>query len=352
MRCLVTGATGFLGSHVARRLVARGDDVRVLVRATSDRSRLRRLDLEYVEGDVTDAASVVRAVEGVDLVFHCAAVVEFGPRDPSFLRAINVAGTRNVLDAAVAADATVVYVSSLAALGATPADEGLKDESWWSTEPMAAVYEETKREAHLYARSLIADGAKIRIALPGGIYGYGDQSTMYDLIRSFSLYPMLVGYMPEVRQSTVNVDDCADALLLIANEGTDGEEYIVVSEAVTIKEWLVLITAGAHRRAPLVYLPTRTVRSLGAPSGKVMGWLGKSPTMIPETIAVATHHSAFSGAKLRALGWDPRPLDVGMKQMAAQIRTEARERRRAKRSAISAKRPGAAAVPAQPAPIS
>ncbi len=336
MRCLVTGATGFLGSHVARRLAARGDDVRVLVRASSDRSRLRRLDLEYVEGDVTDAGSVTRAMDGIELVFHCAAVVEFGPADPSFMRSINVGGTRNVLDAAVAADARVVYVSSLAALGATPADGGLQDESWWSDEPMAAVYEETKREAHEHARALIAEGAKIRIALPGGIYGYGDQSTMYDLIRSFSLYPMLVGYMPEVRQSTVNVDDCADALLLIADDGADGEEYIVVSEAVTIKEWLVLIAEGAHRRPPVAYLSTETVRRLGPPSGKVMGWMGRSPTMIPETIAVATHHAAFSGAKLRALGWDPRPLDVGMRQMAAQIQTASRERRRAKRSSSSA----------------
>lgn len=334
MRVLVTGATGFLGSHVARRLVERGDDVRVLVRATSDRSRLRRLELDYAEGDVTDAASVERAMEGIDLVFHCAAVVEFGPTDPSFMYAINVGGTRHVLDAANARGARVVYVSSLAALGATPAhDPEPKDETWWSTEPAAAVYEATKREAHEYARELIAGGAKIRIALPGGIYGYGDQSTMYDLIRSFSLYPMLVGYMPEVRQSTVNVDDCADALMLIADQGVDGDEYIVVSEAVTIREWLVLITAGAHRRAPVVYLPTKTVRALGPPSGKVMARLGRSPTMVSETIAVATHHSAYTGAKLRAMGWDPRPLDVGMNQMASQIQAAARHKRRNRRAA-------------------
>jgi len=330
--CLVTGATGFLGSHVARRLVAQGDDVRVLVRATSDRGRLHRLTLDYAEGDVTDAASVERAMEGIELVFHCAAVVEFGPRDPSVLHAINVGGTRHVLDAAVAHDASVVYVSSLAALGATPAGEEPKDESWWSEEPVVAVYEETKRDAHRYARALIQNGAKIRIALPGGIYGSGDQSTMYDLIRSFSRYPMLVGYMPEVRQSTVNVDDCADALLLIADRGVDGDEYIVVSEAVTIRDWLVLIARGAHHRPPVVYLPTRTVRALGPPSGKVMARLGRSPTMVSETIAVATRDSAYSGAKLRAMGWDPRPLDVGMNQMAAQIQTAARERRRGRRA--------------------
>jgi len=339
MRVLVTGATGFLGSHVVRRLVARGDDVRVLVRASSDRSRLRRLELDYAEGDVTDAGSVERAMDGVDLVFHCAAVVEFGPTDPSFMQAINVGGTRHVLDAAVARDARVIYVSSLAALGATPPlDPDPKDESWWSTDPPAAVYEATKREAHEYARSLIAQGAKIRIALPGGIYGAGDQSTMYDLIRSFSLFPMFVGYMPEVRQSTVNVEDCADALLLIADEGADGEEYVVVSETVSIREWLVLITAGAHRRPPVVYLSTKTVRALGPPSDKVMARLGRSPTMVSETIAVATHHCAYTGAKLRAMGWDPRPLDVGMNQMAAQIQTAAREKRRAKRDAFTAKR--------------
>lgn len=333
MRVLVTGATGFLGSHLARQLVRRGDEVRVLVRATSDRSRLDGLVLDYVEGDVTDERSVARAVEGTDLVVHCAAVVEFGPRDPARMATINVGGTRHVLGAAARGDILAVYVSSLAALGATPADGPAQDESWWATGPLAATYENQKREAHEHARKLIAGGARIRIAMPAGIYGAGDQSQMYDLIRYFSRYPMLVGYLPEVRQSTVNVEDCANALLRIADEGIDGGEYIVAAGAHTVREWLSFIARGAGHRPPMVYLPTRAVRALAGPSGKVAGWIGRSPTMIPEIVAVATHDSAYRGDKLRReLGWTPRDLQTGMAEMAQQIQAEAAAARAARRA--------------------
>lgn len=339
MTSLVTGATGFLGSHLARRLVDRGDEVRVLVRSTSDRSRLDGLGLQFVEGDVTDRSSVMAAADGVDLVFHCAAVVEFGPRDPSFMHRINVEGAGHVLDASAANGACCVYVSSLAALGTTPQDAPPQDETFWDPAEPTVEYERTKRLAHEGARDRIASGESVRIAIPGGIYGMGDQSTMFDLIRAYSRWPLPLGYMPEIRQSTVNVQDCADALLRIASDGADGDEYIVVAEAVTIKEWLALIATGAGHRAPLVHLPTGAVRFLGGPGGTVAGWLGASPTMVPETVAVATHDSAYSGAKLReTLGWSPRSLADGMTEMAQAIQADEAERRRAQRSARAASR--------------
>ncbi len=332
-RVLVTGATGFLGSHVARRFAERGDDVRVLVRTTSDRSRLDGLEVEEVIGDVTDQASVERAVADMDLVVHCAAMVEFGPRDPTFMASVNVGGTRHVLDAAAARSTPTVYVSSLAALGATPPDEPPQDESWWNPGPPAAAYEEHKRLAHLHARELVAQGAPLRIVMPGGIYGIGDQSTMFDLIRSYALWPLPLGYFPEVRQSTVAVDDCADAIVRVADHGTDGGEYIAVAEAVTIKQWLTLIAEGAGHRPPIVHLPTGAVRALGGPGATVAGWLGQSPTMVTETIAVATHDSAYSGEKLRReLDWDPRSLAVGMAEMATAIKAGAAAAKAAARS--------------------
>jgi dihydroflavonol-4-reductase len=343
MRALITGATGFLGSHLARQLTERGDEVVALVRATSDRSRLEGLAIDYAEGDVTDADSVVRALDGVDQVFHCAGVVEFGPRDRSFLDRVNIDGTRHVLDAAAAAGIPAVHVSSLAALGATVLGDEPKDETWWSTDPPAAVYEETKRAGHEHARKLAADGASVRIVMPGGIYGVGDQSTLYDLIRSYSLWSIPVGYFPEIRQSTVHVDDCADALIRVADRGVDGGEYVVVAETVEIREWLTLIAQGAGHRPPRWYVPTRTVRKLGGPLGTVSSWFGRSPTEVPETIAVATHDCAYTGDKLRTeLGWQPRSLAEGMAAMATGIQAEhARERaakKAAKRAARAARR--------------
>ena len=119
VRAVVTGATGFLGSRLARQLVDRGDDVCVLVRTTSDLRRLDGLDLETSPGDVTDRASVIRAMAGADVVFHCAALVELGPPDRTRLEEVNVGGTRDVLEAAAEQGALAVHVSSVSALGPT-----------------------------------------------------------------------------------------------------------------------------------------------------------------------------------------------------------------------------------------
>jgi dihydroflavonol-4-reductase len=321
MRALVTGATGFLGSHLARQLVDRGDEVRALVRSTSDRSRLDGLTIDYAEGDVTDRPSVESALDGVDWVFHCAAMVELGPRDPSGLELVNVTGTRNVLGGAAERGLEAVHVSSLSASGATVPGEAPKDEAWWAPEPRDVIYEDTKRRAHEYARSLIADGASIRIAMPGGIYGYGDSSTMADLIAAYARWPIPIGYLPEVRQSMVNVDDCADAILRMADRAKGGDEFVVVSDTATIAEWLDVIVGAAGHRKPMVYLSTSLLRSLAGPGGKVAEWFGQSPTMVPETVAVATHDSSYTGDKLRReLGWSPRALDVGMQEMVDAIK--------------------------------
>ncbi len=326
MRALVTGATGFLGSHVARALVARGDDVRVLARPTSDRSRLGDLDVEIAEGDVTDAASVVDAVADTDLVVHCAAVVDLGSPDRARTEAVNVGGTEHVLGAAADAGVLAVHVSSVSAHGPTgpsPVDEG-----WWVPHPPTIGYEATKRRAHEVALALAADGAAVRIGTPGGIYGFGDESSMARLIRTFVRYPTPVGYLPDRYQSLVDVRDCADALALIAERGRDGEEYLLVADAVPFRRWFELIAAGAGRRPPVAYVPTGVVRASARPSAAVTRWLGGNPGTVTDTIGIATRHSAFSGGKARReLGWDPRPLAVGMAQMAAAIRDDDARRR-------------------------
>jgi nucleoside-diphosphate-sugar epimerase len=334
VRALVTGATGFLGSHLARQLVARGDDVRVLVRSTSDRTRLAGLALEPVEGDVTDAASVDAALVGVDWVFHCAALVELGPRDPSRLERVNVEGTRHVLEAARARDVHALHVSSLSAPGPTPPGEPPKDEWWWDHEPRAVLYEDTKRRAHELARAMAVDGASVRIAMPGGIYGFGDSSTMADLIAAYTRWPIPFGYLPEVRQSMVNVDDCADALLRIADSAHDGDEFVVAADTTSIGEWLDMIVAAAGHRPPRFTLRTARLRSIAGPLARLAAWFGQSPTMVPETIAVATHDSSYTGDKLRReLGWNPRSLDVGMQEMVDAIRDADAAKRAAKRAA-------------------
>lgn len=335
MLVLVTGATGFLGSHVVRQLLDRGDEVRVLVRTTSDRTRLDGLTagrpVADAIGDVTDEASVVAAVEGVDAVIHCAAMVEFGPTDPSRIERVNIGGARHVLGAAAEAGVRAVHVSSLAAYGPTESGKPAKDETWWAPDPLEVAYERTKRAAHTYARELAEGGASIRIVAPGGIYGHGDSSTMSQLIEVFSRWFIPIGYLPEVRQTTVNVDDCADAILRVldADADHDGEEYVLGSEFTTISEWVGMIARAGGHRPPLVDLPTRWVRALGRPGGKVAGWFGQSPDMVRETVAVATHDSAYTGHKMRTtLGWAPRRLEDGMQEMADALKADRATKKR------------------------
>lgn len=328
MRVLVTGATGFLGSHVAGALHQRGDDVRVLVRRTSDRSRLEGIDVDEALGDVTDLDSVKAALRGVDAVVHCAALVEFGASDPSRLEQVNALGAHNVLGAAADLGLRIVHVSSLAAYGPSVPGEPPKDETWWAPGPLEVTYERTKRTAHEFARSLGADGASVRIVAPGGIYGYGDQSTMSQLIETFSRWPMPVGYIPDVRQTTVNVDDCAAAILSVldADDTFDGQEFLAAAEVVTLGEWIAEICKAAGRRPPLVNVPTKAVKALARPGAVVAGWFGQSPDMVRETMTVATQDNAFSGQKLRdQLAWQPRPLPDGMREMVTAL-TAARRR--------------------------
>jgi dihydroflavonol-4-reductase len=330
VHALVTGATGFLGSHLASKLAARGDRVRVLVRRTSDLGRLAGVDVDHVYGDVTDRTSVENAAEGAEAVFHCAALVELGPADAARLREVNVDGTRNVLEAAVAAGAIGVHVSSVSALG--PTGPTPVDETWWASEVPTVVYEAAKRDAHLLARRMAAGGASVRIAIPGGIYGYGDESSMAQLIQTFSKYPTPVGYMPELVQSLVNVDDCADALILIAERGRDGGEYLLVSDAVTFRDWFELIAFGAQRRPPVAYVPTSFVRWASRPVAAVVRRVGGNPGMITDTVEIATRHQAFSGDRARReLGWAPRDLRRGMVEMCGAYRLDRQRARRPRR---------------------
>jgi nucleoside-diphosphate-sugar epimerase len=171
----------------------------------------------------------------------------------------------------------------------------------------------------------------VRIGIPGGIYGYGDESSMARLIELFVRYPTPVGYMPELVQSLVNVDDCAEALLLMVERASEGEEYLICADAITFRAWFEAIAAGADRRPPMAYVPTRAVRRSARPAARVARWVGANPEMLTETIEIATRHQSFSGDKARRdLGWNPRPIRQGMVEMCGAIRRD-RDQARAER---------------------
>ncbi|HEX3371111.1 MAG TPA: hopanoid-associated sugar epimerase, partial [Candidatus Acidoferrales bacterium] len=228
MKILVTGATGFLGSHVARGLVERGEEIRVLVRASSDVRALEGLNAERVQGDLRDRESLNRAMQGVQRVFHVAADYRLWAKDPREIHESNVAGTQNLLDAARSAGVTkFVYTSTVATI-AVPRDGGLPDETTESSVgEMIGEYKRSKFEAERCALRAAQDGLPVVIVNPTTPVGPGDwKPTPTGKIIVDFLNGKMPGYV-DTGLNFVPVEDCAQGHLLAAERGRIGERYIL-----------------------------------------------------------------------------------------------------------------------------
>jgi len=317
MISLVTGATGFLGSRLARRLAERGDRVRVLARPTSDRRRIAGLDVEIRTGDITDRSSVEAALDGAEAVYHVAALYELGTPDPARMETINVGGTRNVLEAAARRAIPAVHVSSVVALGPSgPAPVG---ESHWRAETPRSAYEATKRAAHEIARELARGGASVRIALPVTIYGPDDPSLVGRFHAHFLRGHIPVGALADMTMSLVHVDDCAAGLVRIAEAGHNGEEYILCGDAVTFRRWIEALARVAGRAAPRVWLPDWLLRGTAPFARLAAPVAGLSSSLVREGMAMAEDvHWSFSAEKARRdLAWTSRSLEDGLRTVVA-----------------------------------
>lgn len=317
MRALVTGASEFLGRRLVWQLHAQGHGAVALARDGSERSGLDLPAAEVAIGEVADRSSLVAALADVDVdvVFHVAARSHFGAKNPAGLDRIDVDGSRNVFDVAAEAGVTVVYASSVFAYGPTGPDP--QPETYWSEAESTSESERGRRAAHLVAREFQQSGADIRIAAVGTVYGPDDPSPMGRLTRWYMTVPFPVIPLRDAVWSTVHVDDCADGLIRIAEEGTSGNEYVLAAETVTVKEWVETLAAAVDKPAPLAHIPEGIV----ARASRLVEWgvhaVGGPHELIAEYMAASTRSHAYSGAKARReLGWNPRPLAVGLAQLA------------------------------------
>jgi dihydroflavonol-4-reductase len=307
-KVLVTGATGFIGARLVDKLLASGYQVRALVRGPA-RAALLPDRVEPAIGDVTDPASLARALDGVDGVFHLAAIYDFGVAEAT-MRAVNVDGTRNLLDAA--AGLRVVYCGSDTSLGDTAG--ALCDESKPPGTTSRSAYEATKREAHELVCRRMAGGAPIVNAIVSTVYGPGDPSTVGELIQQH-----LAGRLPVVLDRSAgytyaHVDDVAQALLLCYERGRVGESYLVSGTPASFGELFAELSALSGVAAPALEVPPALLPLL-TPALVLAGRaLGKSPAEMRELIAMGHGVTRyFSGAKARReLGWRPRALAQGL----------------------------------------
>jgi nucleoside-diphosphate-sugar epimerase len=310
MRYFVTGATGFIGGVVARKLRARGDEVVALVRDPGRARHLADQGIELARGDVADRASLVEPMRGVDGVFHIAGWYQVGVDDPTAAWATNVDGTRNVLE--VMTELGIprgVYTSTLAINSDTHGVE--VDESYHFVGRHLSLYDTTKAEAHRIARAQIAQGLPLVIVMPGLVYGPDDPSAVGTTLRQF-----LRGRMPVVPTGTAyswaHVDDVADGHLLAMDRGAAGESYIIAGPTHTMLEAIRLAAEVAGRRAPVPVPPT-AVRALGPVTRLASRVLPLPAAYSPEGLRVAAGPTYIgSNAKARReLGYAPRPLAAG-----------------------------------------
>lgn len=325
MKVLLTGATGFLGRAVARRLAARGHALRVLARATSRTEGLPD-GVEIAAGDVTDAVSLREAARGCGAVLHMAALVKIWVSDPGRFAEVNVGGLENALTAAAEAGARLVYTSSFIALG--PSGEEPLDAS--RPHPGASfrnAYERTKAAADGVARRAAAAGRDVVIVYPGVIYGPGDMTEGNIVARMVADHlngrlPALVG--PGDRSwSYAFVEDVAEGHALALEKGAAGERFVLGGENATLAELFALVEEMTGHAPPRVRLPYAVASALGRAQWLWAEATGHPPQLTHGEVGVFRQHWACDSTRAQErLGYVPRPLRQGLEETIAWLRAE------------------------------
>jgi dihydroflavonol-4-reductase len=307
---LVTGATGFVGSAVARKLVAEGFSVRALVRPGSPRFHLAGLDLEFATGDLRDAASVRQAMQGIRYVFHVAADYRLWARDPSEIFAANVDGTRIIMEEARRAGVErIVYCSSVATLKLHH-DGSAADETIGLSEAEGiGAYKRSKIAAERLVEAMIArDALPAVIVNPSTPIGPRDvKPTPTGRIIVEAARGRMPGFL-DTGLNLVHVDDVAEGHLAALKHGKIGERYILGGENVTLADMLGEIARQVGRRAPWLKIPRAVVVPIAYAAEARARLTGREPFTTLDGIRMADHRMFFTAAKAeRELGVRARP---------------------------------------------
>src|SRR3954451_4418275 len=318
MRAFVTGATGFIGGHVARKLAERGDQVVGLVRPPEKAGDLQALGAELVEGDLSNEEAIKRGVQGADAVFHIGAIYKVGIKKSQAeeLWDANVRGVERVLDAAHDAGVKrIVYTSTVNAFGNTNGQ--VVDESYRRDESdgFLSVYDETKYRAHLVAEDRMAKGYPIVMVQPGGVYGPDDHSEVGNMIDQAARGKLPAKMFPETGFMLVHVEDVAEGILLVHDKGEVREAYVLAGEQTRMGELVDRVSELSGRKPPRANMPSALLKA-SAPLGPVVGPLLGFPPNLGELIRVSdgvTYWAKDDKAR-RELGYAPRDLDTGLRQ--------------------------------------
>lgn len=321
---LITGASGFLGSAVARALLARGVRLRALVRPTSQRGNLEGLDCEIVTGDLTDAESLRPALAGIRGLFHVAADYRLWAPDPNQILRANVGGTQALMRTALAVGVErIVYTSSVAALKVAGATAPVDETAPLDPDLAIGVYKRSKTMAERAVEEMVLhDGLPAVIVNPSTPVGARD-------IRPTPTGRMILdaarGKIPAFVDTGLNfahVDDIAEGHLLAYERGVAGERYILGGQNLSLRELLAEIAQLTGRRAPRIRLPRAPLYPLAMAAEAVARLTGKEPLLTVDALNMSRYRMFFTSAKAeRELGYRARPCQEGVADALAWFRS-------------------------------
>ncbi len=317
MKVLVTGANGFLGSHLVARLAADGSDVAAFIQWGTDRRMLDDLGVQVFEGDVLDSGSLLPAMKNRELVFHTAALTNSWLPDSSLIFRVNVEGTRNVCDQAVRCGARkFIHTSSVAACGSAPPD-GLADEDTPWDLHQTGYYSVSKYQAEKAVRQCAGDSLEYVILCPHQIIGPGDSKPLIQgklIVDFLNRRPL---FFVDIESQFVGVDDVVQAHFLAAEKGRGGNRYIIAGpEIVTMRSFIKAIEELSGFPARTIWLP----RLLPFTGAYLMHFIADCVTKKRPALTIGNAHllykrMVFSIDKARyELGFNPGDYRVALRQ--------------------------------------
>jgi dihydroflavonol-4-reductase len=314
-RVLVTGASGFVGSAVARIARERGFDVRVVVRKTSSRQNIEALDAEVVIGDMRDQASMRAALKGVRYLFHVAADYRIWARDPGEIERANLEGTEATMRAALAEGVErIVYTSSVATLKVNPSGEIVDETRPAQAEQTIGAYKRSKVLAERAVERMVAlDGLPAVIVNPSTPIGPRDvKPTPTGRI----IVEAATGKIPafvDTGLNLVHVDDVALGHFLALERGVTGERYILGGANLPLQQMLADIAGLAGRKPPTIRLPRGPLYPLALGAEFYAKFSGKEPFVTVDALRMSKNKMYFTSAKAeRELGYTARPYGEGL----------------------------------------
>ena len=322
MTDIVTGANGYLGNVLVKKLLERGRRVRALVRSTSDLQSLKDLDIELFTGDINDIDSLRRAFNGAEYVYHLAAIISLMPGNRNFIHKINYLCTKNIIQVCIECNVKrLVYTSSIHALESTLNGVVINEDIPYCSDTNKSSYDSSKSMASKEVLNAVHNGLDAVIVNPTGIIGPYDfpvsaiTKTFIDFAKSKFKLAIEGAY------DFVDVRDVAEGHILACEKGKKGENYILSGERLSVSEMMKILESITGIKAPRYYLPLGLGKFIGSLMPIYYRITGVKPYFTRYSVEVLCSNSYISHEKAsRQLGYNPRPVKDSIRDSLAWLK--------------------------------